>query len=438
MSAISIEILIVLLLTVANGVFVIAEMAVVSARKARLQQWANEGDLRAHTALQLANAPGRFLPTVQLGMTLVAMLTGAFGGATIAERLSSQLSRIEWLAPYSTAVSLAVVVVTITYLSVVLGELTPKRLALHSPEKIACAVARPMQRLAELAAPLVRLLSASSGWAMRLLGIQPSGEPPFTQDEIRLLIDQATQAGVFEASEQVMVERVFRLTTRRVSALMTPRTEIAWLDVGDSADEISNKIVATPHANYPVCQENLDNVLGVVRARDILVGSLSGEPVELKVLLRSPVFVPDSMLASRVLELCRQSETHMVLVIDEFGGLQGLVTMNDVVAEIVGEIELDQPQVVQRLDGSWLMDGMIPIHQFKELVGVKQLPGEERDNYQTLGGFVMMQMGRVPSPTDRFRWNGLSFEVTAMVGHRVDKVLVRPVRDEGTPPQQAA
>ena len=430
MAAPGVELLIILALMVANGLFAMSEMAVVSARKARLQQWAQEGNPKAYAALQMANTPGRFLPTVQIGITLVSMLAGAFSGATLAERLSEQLSRLVWLAPYSKGISVVIVVIGITYLSLVIGELAPKRLALQNPERIACAVAGPMQGLSDLTGPLVRLLNASSGAVLRLLGIPPSLEPPVTEEEIKVLMEQATQAGVIETSEQDMVEGVFRLTNQRVSALMTPRTEIAWLDIDDTLDEIQRKVTTAPHARYPVCRRNLDDVLGVVRIRDVLLHGLTCQPVDLRALLLPPLFVPESTLASKVLELLKGSGKRMALVVDEHGSLQGLVTINDIVEEIVGDIEADRPRAVVRKDGSWLMDGRLPIHEFKTLFNLRSLPGEERDNYQTLGGFIMMQLGRIPVVNDHFRWGGLYFEVLDMDGRRVDKVLVKPLQGE--------
>ena len=430
MAAPGVELLIILTLMIVNGLFAMSEMAVVSARKARLQQWAQEGNPKARSALEMANTPGRFLPTVQIGITLVSMLAGAFSGATLAERLSEPLSRLPWLATYSKAVSVVIVVVGITYLSLVIGELAPKRLALQNPERIACAVAGPMQQLSTLTGPLVRLLSASSGLVLRLLGIPPSPDLPVTEEEIKVLLEQATRAGVFEAAEQDMVEGVFRLTNRRVSALMTPRTEIAWLDVDDTLDEIQRKVADAPHARYPVCRGNLDDVLGVVRIRDVLLHALTCQPVDLKALLLSPLFVPESTLASRALELLKQSGVRMALIVDEHGSLQGLLTINDIVEEIVGDIEADRPRALARKDNSWLVDGRLPIYEFKALFGLRSLPGEERDNYQTLGGFIMMQLGRIPAAGDHFRWGGLYFEVLGMDGRRVDKVLVKPLQGE--------
>lgn len=430
MSPTTIEILVVFFLIIANGVFAMSEMAVVAARKARLQQLANQGNANARIALELANAPNQFLSTVQIGITLIGILAGAFGGATLANKLASVLSRLPLLAPYSQVLGLGIVVVSITYLSLVIGELVPKRLALNSPERIAATIAIPMQMLAVVAAPVVHLLSSSTDLVLRVLRVQPSTEPQVTEEEIKVLIDQATEAGTFEAAEQNMVERVFRLGDRRVSSLMTPRPDIIWLDLDDSLEENQHKITQSVHARFPVCQGSLDNALGIVHVNDLFTRSLAGEPIDLLALLQQPLFVPENTQALKVLELFKQSGTHIALVVDEYGIIQGLVTLTNVLEAIVGDIpsidEQGESQAVQREDGSWLLDGMLPVDDFKELFEVKELPGEERGNYHTLGGFVVMHLGRIPAAADHFEWSGLRIEVVDMDGNRVDKVLVVP------------
>jgi putative hemolysin len=431
MSSIIFDILFLLLLLIANGVLAMAEIALVSARKARLQHQANEGDSKARTALELANAPTQFLSTIQMGITLVGVLAGAFGGTTIARALAVHLGDIPWLRPYSEAVALSLVVVAITYLSLVLGELVPKRLALHSPERIAAALAPLMRLLSVLTAPAGRLLSASTELVLQSLGMRPATEPPVTEEEIIVLLEQGTQAGMFEKAERHMVESVFRLGDRRIGALMTPRTELVWLDVDDSPETLHHKIAASPHSSFLVAQGSIDNVLGLVEAKDIAARCLVGQAVELRALVRQPLLVPESMRALKLLELFKQSGAHTAVVIDEYGALQGLVTLHDLLEAIIGEIRLAgqpaEPQFVQREDGSWLVDGLVPMDEFKERFQLRELPGEEEGFYQTLGGFVMMRLGRIPSAGDHFDWHGLRFEVVDMDGYRVDKVLVTPV-----------
>jgi putative hemolysin len=433
MPSVMLEGLVVVLLIFVNGIFALSEIAVVSARKTRLQQWADEGNARARAALELANNPNQFLATIQIGITLVGILAGAFGGATIATELAVILSDITWLAPYGHPLSLTLVVLVITYLSLIVGELVPKRLALNNPERMAMAIAAPMQGLSRVAYPAVHLLGLSTEFLLRALGMKPSAEPPVTEEEIRALIEQGTQAGMFEEAEQEMVERVFRLGDRRVSAVMTPRTEIVWLDREASALEIRRTITESAHSRFLVADGSLDNVLGVVHAKDLLAHILGEQVVNLEATLQQPLYVPESMRALKVLELFKQSGTHIALVIDEYGGIQGLVTPSDILEAIVGDLpeagEQVEPLAVQRPDGSWLLDGMLPVDEFKDLFDLGELPGEDQGIYQTLAGFVIMQLGRIPAATDYFVWEGLKIEVVDMDGNRVDKVLVTPTRD---------
>ncbi|MBN3898917.1 MAG: HlyC/CorC family transporter [Nostoc sp. NOS(2021)] len=430
MSSITFEILIILVLIIANGMFSMSEMAIVSARKVRLQQLANQGDAKAKVALKLAESPNHFLSTVQVGISLIGILTGAFGGATIANRLAIYVRLVPLLAPYSEPISFGIAVLLITYFSLIVGELVPKRLALNNPEKIASIVAIPMQALAAIASPVVFLLSASTDLILRLLGITASTEPQVTEEEIKILIEQGTEAGTFEEAEQDMVERVFRLGDRPVSYLMTPRPDIVWLDLDDSAEENRQKMVNSAYSRYPICQGGLDNVLGVIPVTDLLARSFRGEPLDLTVGLRQPVFVPESTRGLKVLELFKQTITHMALVVDEYGVIQGLVTLNDIMSEIVGDVPStdgqDQPQAVQREDGSWLLDGMLPVEEFLELFGMEEWQPDERGSYQTLGGFVITNLGRIPAAADYFEWQSMRIEVMDMDGNRVDKVLVIP------------
>jgi putative hemolysin len=435
------KILIILALILANGLLAMAEMAVVSARKARLQQRANDGDRRAARALELAEAPNRFLSTIQIGITLIGILTGAVGGAQVTDDLASRLGQVPWLKPYSAGLSWALVVLGTTYLSLVLGELVPKRLALNSPERIAALMAGPMRALSVIAAPFVRLLSFSTDVTLRILGVQPPNEPPVTEEEIKVLLEQGTEAGVFEEAEQDMVESVLLLNDRRAMGVMTPRPDIFWLDLDDPPEELRRKIAASPYTRFPVCQGGLDNVLGEVEAKDLLTQLLAGEPFELKPFIRPPLYVPETMPVLKVLEAFKKSGTQMALVIDEYGSVQGLVTLKDILEAIVGDIptaeELAEPQIVQREDGSWLLDGMLPIEEFKELFGLEELPGEDQGLYQTVAGFVMMQIGGIPSVADHFTWGRLRLEVVDMDGPRIDKVLVTPLPPPGDEEKEA-
>lgn len=426
----TIEILVILLLIFANGLFVMSELAVVSSRKVRLQQLAERGDLKARAALQLASSPNQFLAVVQVVITLLSILSGAYGEGTIAKRIVPILDSTALPEQYREQLAKGLAILIITYLTLIIGELVPKRLALNHPEPIATVVALPMQLLAKIGSPLVYVLNTSTDTVLRILGVRPSTEPQVTEEEIRVLIEQGTEEGTFEEAEQDMLERVFRLGDRPVSSFMTPRPDIVWLDLEDSPEENRQKIIESGYSRYPVCQSGLDNVLGVIPVTGLLARSFNGDQLDLTVGLRQPVFVPESTRGLKVLELFKQTVIHIAIVVDEYGVIQGLVTLNDVMSEIVGDVANDDdqenPQAVQREDGSWLLDGMLPVDEFLELFEMEELQGEARGSYQTLGGFVITHLGRIPSATDNFQWQGMRFEVMDMDGNRVDKVLVVP------------
>jgi putative hemolysin len=407
------------------------EMAVVSSRKGLLRQRAKEGDEGAKAALELADNPNQLLPTVQTGMTLVATLTGAFGGATIADELVVYFSNISALARYSNGLSLAAIVLLITLFNLVLGELVPKRIALSNPERIASLTAPTMLAVSRVVSPLILLLGGSTDLVLRALGIRSHVEPAVTEEEIRIMIDQGTTAGVIEEDEQDIMERVFSLGDRKVNSIMTPRGEIVWLDIDDPPEEIQQKISSGPYSLFPVCRNRLDNVLGIVQSKDLLSCNLKDRKVDLKSSLLPPLFVPESMRALKVLERFKQTGIHLAIVLDEYGSVQGIVALTDLLEGLVGDIphieELAEPQIMRRDDGSWLVDGTLPVADFKEAIHLERLPGEENGLYQTVGGFVMMHLEKVPSTGDHFEWGGYRFEVVDMDEHRVDKLLVMPV-----------
>lgn len=431
------EIIVVFLLLLANGMFAMSEIAIVSARKARLHQLAEAGNRGARAALALVGDPTQFLATIQVGITLIGILAGAFGGATIAEGLANRLKAIPSLEPYSHAIGVAIVVLGITYFSLIIGELVPKRLALGNAERIASTVAAPMRFLCAFSSPVVRLLSLSTDVVIRLLGVKHSQSPPVTPEEIKVLIEQGTETGVFEEAEQEMIESVLRLDERQVGAFTTPRTQIVWLDLKDSVERIRRKIAESQYSRFPVSRDALDNVLGIIRAKDILTQCLAGHPLDLKALLRPAVFIPETISALKALELLKKKGAHLALVTDEYGGIQGVVTHHDILEAIVGFLPSAgapaEPQAVQRDDGSWLIDGLMDIEQLKEIFALKKLPGEEYGGYHTVGGFVMSQTSSIPSVGQHFAWGNLRFEVVDMDGRRVDKVLVTPV-EKNTPP----
>jgi putative hemolysin len=431
MSDIWIEILIVILLILLNGFFAMAEIAMVSARKARLQQLAHEGSAKAAAALKIANAPDTFLSTIQIGITLIGIMAGAYGGATIAAQLSLYLAKLPLLAPYRDPISLGCVVVGITYVSLIIGELVPKRIGLNKPEKVAMMVAKPMRALSLLAMPVVYFLSISIRAVFSLMGIKSSQEPPVTEEEVKILIDQGTQSGIFAEMEQDMVESVFRLADRKVNAIMTARPDLVSLDLDDPPEVNWAKMTDSGHSNFPVYRGSSDNIVGIAAVKTLWAKLSTGQPVDLKQSLLQPLFVPENLPALKLLKRLKMSGKRVALVIDEYGSVQGIATPHDIFKSIVGEMASDQPQgqsyAVQREDGSWLLDGMTPIDEFKDLFNISHIPDEEENTFHTLGGFVMMHLDRVPAVADHFEWGGLRFEVMDMDEHRVDKVLVKSI-----------
>ncbi len=360
---VGLEILIIFFLILLNGFFALSETAILASRKARLQQRVNEGDARARQALNLAENPNRFIPTVQVGITLIGVLTGAVGGAVFSGSLAAQMQKIPALVPYAHSASLAIVVILITFFSMLVGELVPKQLAIHNAEKVASWIAGFMIFVSRLFTPVVWLLEKSSDLVLRILGVKPSKEPPVTEEELLVQLDEGTQAGVFKETEQDMVEGVFSLSDQRVNALMTPRNEIVWLDVNDSVAEIRRKVRESPFSRFPVAEDSLDNVLGVVKAKELLLADLKNGR-ELRDLVRLPIYIPETAFGSRALEMFRESKRELMLVVDEFGVVQGLITLADILEEIVGTFE-GGPQATQRQDGSWLLDGMLPNDELK-------------------------------------------------------------------------
>ncbi len=430
MSSVGFEILVIFVLVCGNGLFAMAEIAVVSARKARLQQWANEGNHRAQNALDLANSPNRFLATIQVVITLITLLTGAYGGSTIAEKISFQLEGLPWISQYRERIGLSIVVVGVGFLQVIFGELVPKTVALNHAERIAALVAWPMQIISRIAYPMVSFLGIVTDTILRLVGSKPSSEPPVTGDEINVMIAQGTEAGVFEESQQDMVESVIELNERRINTIMTPRPEIAWLDAEAPFEENKEKILGSSYSRFPLCKGSLDEILGIVHTKDMLADCISGRAIDLQKHARKALTIPETIPVLKSLESFKESRIHIALVIDEYGSLQGLVTLNDILESIVGDIashdqKEEKPGAVRREDGSWLVDGMQPVEDFKDLMDIGHMPEEGTDTYQTLGGFVMMQLGRIPKPGDHFKTDDVRYEVMDMDGNRVDKVLVK-------------
>ena len=431
------EIVIILLLIVANGVFAMSEISVVASRKVRLQQRAEQGDHRAKLALDLAHEPEQFLSTVQVGITLVGVLAGAYGGATLAEPLAATLAAFPLVAPYAQGAALALVVAGITVLSIIIGELVPKSIGLRYPESIASWVARPMMLLSRVGGPLVHVLTASTNFIMRLAGFKPISGPSLTEDEIRAVISEGAESGVLEPAEESIVQRVFQLGDQRVAAIMTPRVDIEWVDVEITTEELRQFLTSHTHTEFVVCEGNLDRVLGTVRAAELLPAVLRGGAFDLRALLREPLFVPDSMAAFKLLEAFRSSHRHLALVLDEFGAVEGLVSVTDLLEGLVGALPGHESEAqgafVQRDANSWLVEGSAAIDEVAEKFEL-ETPAEEAGAYHTIAGFVMARLGRVPRTADAFEYASLRFEVVDMDGRRVDKVMVTRVTSPQSPP----
>ena len=426
------DIVLLLLLILLNGVFAMSEMSVVSSRKSRLQSLAEGGSIGADAALSLHQSPSNFLSTIQVGITSVGILSGAIGEAVLADPLTERLAAIPLLAPYAHIVALTVTVVGLTYFSVVIGELVPKQLALLAPEGIAALIARPMMLLSRLVHPLVVLFSASAAIVLRLFGARRKEEPPVTDDEIKVLMEQGAVAGVFHESEQAIVSNVLRLDEQPIAAIMTPRRDMCVIDLDDGEELARLQIVQSEHSRLVICRDGLDNILGVLQKGDLLKHAVHGQPIgiaDIEAALRPPLFVPESVSTTQLLENFRRARMQFALIIDEYGEIEGVVTLTDVLSSIVGE--LDEPEapeerdIIQREDGSWLVDGDVGIERLKAQLDIdEELPGEDEHSFHTLGGFVMHLLGRIPKPADHFVVVGLRFEVMDMDRNRVDKVLV--------------
>ncbi len=423
------DIALLLFLILLNGVLAMSEIAVVSSRQSRLLKLADDGSAGARSALALHHEPSIFLSTVQVGITTVGILSGAIGEATLAMPLAEWLSQVPPLADHATGIALTLVVVVLTYLSVVVGELVPKRLGLLAPERIAAVIARPMNLLSRLAHPLVWLLSSSSNLLLRLLGARRTQESSVTDDEIKELMGQGAEAGIFHASEQAIVANVLRLDEQRIGAIMTHRKDIYLLDLSESEAEVRKRLAESPYKRIVVCRDGLENIVGVLRTGDLLKGALFGAPLALEPFVRPALYVPASVSTTQLLETFRRARQQCALMVDEYGELQGLVTLTDVLTSIVGDLPTaDAPEeqdIVVREDGSWLADGSVTVERLKTVLSIlRELPGEEQNAFNTLGGFIMYMLGRVPVAPDHFVLDDLRFEVVDMDRNRVDKVLI--------------
>lgn len=435
---VGLEFLVVFLLVVMNGLLAMSELAVVSAKTSRLQQKADGGSAGARVALELANEPDRFLSTVQIGITTIGVGTGALGGATLAGPVGDVIARIPGVGDTTgNRVAGIAVVLGITYLSLVIGELVPKRLALKQAERIAILMSRPLRILSSVTAPIVSLLAVSSDVVLRLIGQHNAEEPAVTEDEVHHLLREGREAGVFQPAETDMVEGIFDIGDRTAGELMTPRHRVVFLDVTDPLARNLELMRESTHSHYPVCQGSPDNAIGTVSTRDLWAQSLRDETVDLRAAMREPLFVPEVAPVLDVIEQMRVKGTRDSIVVDEYGGVAGLITLDDVLSDVVGELdELTNTGIkgsTLREDGSWLLDGTFPAHETRELLDIRELPGEEEGNFETIGGFVMDQLGHIPRDGENVEIEGYRIEVVDMDGNRIDKLLVQqvPGRDTG-------
>ncbi|MGC9436165.1 MAG: hemolysin family protein [Methanomicrobiales archaeon] len=421
------DIVFILSLIAVNGLFALSEFAVVSSRRSRLRFWASRGDQKSRVALELAEDPTRFLSTIQVGISLIGVLAGAFSGAAFSSRIAGWLSGVPLLAPFAESLSMGLVVLGITYLMLVFGELVPKQLGLNAPERFASLVAIPMHILSIIAYPVVWFLSASTGVVLRTFGTRPTRGPRVTEEEISMMLEDGREEGIFEEEEPELVRSIFRLADRRISVLITPRTDIVALDIDKPRDENWTTMNETRHSHYPVYREYRENIVGVVSVKDLWAEVVRGETPEIRTVMKRPNIVPESVSVLHALEIFKTTGSQVLLVCDEYGSIIGLVTHHDVLESIIGDLPAYREEAgfpaVQEVEAGWIIDGMFPLDQLKEVIGVVEIPGEE-SLFQTTGGFVMMHLERVPEPGDSFEWADFRFTVLDMDGKRVDRVRV--------------
>lgn len=418
------ELIILFFLIFLNGFFSMAEIALVSSRKARLEGQAGKGDQQAKKALNLALHPDKFLSTVQIGITTIGILTGIYSGEKMIDDVAAYLHTIQMFAVYSNGIATAIVVIIITFFSLVFGELVPKRLGMASPESIAKTVAAPMMLISKMAHPFVWLLTRTSGFILRLFRIS-SDDSFVTEEEIKAIISEGTEHGAIEETEQEIIERVMHLGDRNLTSLMTHRSDVIWFELNDNEKSIREKILAEPHSVYPVCDKSIDNIKGIVSIKDMYVNP---DDISFKEVMKTPLFVPENITPYQMLEKFKQTKIHTSFVVDEYGTLLGLVTLNDILEAIVGDLPQQDEQdyeVVQRADGSFLVDAQIPFYEFLSRFEKAEWMNEGEHEFDTLAGFILHSLEHIPVTGEHFEWKGFSFEIVDMDGHRIDKILVK-------------
>jgi putative hemolysin len=418
------EIIILFLLILLNSLFVIAEISLVSARKSRLEAFALKGSTSAKTALELSENPEVFLSAAQIGITLIAILTGVYSGEKFSGDLSPLIERIAPLKPYAQAIATTIIVIVVTFLSIIFGELIPKRLGLLRSEKIAMAIAKPMKWFAKSVHPIVWLLNSITNLIFRVFNVKTVHDNSVTEEEIKAIINEGTEQGTIEEAEHAIIQRIFHLGDRNITSLMTHRNDIVWFDVSDSEVSIKDKIIHLPHSIYPICNGDLDNIKGIVSIKDLY---LSDDYTLFKDLMKPALFVPENNSAYQVLEKFKEKKTHNALIVDEYGSVLGMITLNDILEAIVGDIpepHADDYEIIKREDGSYLVDAQIPFYDFLARFEKTEWMNEGEQEFDTIAGFILHELERIPNSGEKLVWKGFKFEIIDMDGHRIDKVLV--------------
>jgi len=424
-----IDILILLGLILLNGLFVTSEIALVSARKARLEHQADKGDKKARVALHLSNNPEIFLSAAQIGITLIAIITGVYSGERFSNYLQPVFENIESLKPYAESIATTIIVIIVTYLSIVFGELIPKRIGLSRAEKIAKIMAGPMNVFSKITHPFVWLLNKTSNLFFKLFNIRSAKDETVTEEEIKAIISEGTESGSIEEEEKEMIERIFHLGDRNITSLMTHRSDIVWFDPNDNEEKIRERIIAEPHSVYPICEGEIDNIKGFVSIKDLYVAD---DRTLFKNLMKPALFVPENNSAYQVMEKFKESQIHSCFIVDEYGSVQGMITLNDILEAIVGDIPVsgtDDYEIKKRDDGSYLVDAQIPFYDFLSKFEKTDWHSEEEHEFDTLAGCILQELERIPQTGDTLDWRGFKLEIIDMDGHRIDKVLVTPSQD---------
>jgi len=418
------DIFILLVLILVNGLFVMSEIALVSARKSRLEHQAEKGDESARKALDLSNNPEKFLSAAQIGITLIAILTGVYSGERFGKSLQPVIEKVEVLRPYADTIATTIVVIIVTFLSIILGELIPKQIGLLRAERIAKLVATPMNIFASITHPIVWLLNKISHLFFRVFNIKRLKDDAVTEEEIKTLITEGTEAGTIDEAEQEIIERVFHLSDRNITSLMTHRSDIIWFNLDDTEETIKEKINSEPHSVYPICEKTIDHIRGVVAIKDLYV---SPDTIKFKNLMRPALFVPENNTAFQVMEKFKESKLHCCFIVDEYGTILGMITLNDILEAIIGDMpqpDMSDYEVTEREDGSYLVDGQIPFYDFLTHFEKAEWMNEGEQEFDTLAGFILHRLERIPHTGDKLEWKGFHIEIMDMDGHRIDKVLV--------------